>query len=282
MRTFQNVIMSIFTIGKERQSFLGASWLVRLLRMAPDKNKRQLALTALSWSPHYFFRNMNPDYLHMSHSEFTEKEFERNRSTREKLCSYLLLPHLKSTQVVMDYGCGPGFLANSVSRHVRTVYGIDLSRGVLECARILNSSPTVNYVHTTQLGRIEDCSVDLVYSFAVIQHVTDEVFMKILTDVHSKLKDGGEVAIHIVLDGDNWKREEDWRRDASLRGRMKWRYGLNCFKRNEQDVRRMLEAADYQSIVIQPMRELCPEEFDDVCTQHLIRAVKCAPRRVEV
>ena len=36
----------------------------------------------------------------------------------------------------------------------------------------------------------------------------------------------------------------------------------------------MLEAAGYTSIVIQPMKELCPEKFDDVCAQHLICAIK--------
>lgn len=68
--------------------------------------------------------------------------------------------------------------------------------------------------------------------------------------------------------------EQDWRRDTSLKGRFKWKYGLNCFKRNEADVMRLLESAGYSSIVIQPMKELCPEKFDDVCAQHLIFAVK--------
>jgi len=274
MRKYLNVIMNILALGNEGQSFLGARWVERLLKLAPKKYKRQLALTALSWSPHYFYRKINPEYLHLSHSEFTEREFERNKSTREKLCSYVLLSHLNSTQVVLDYGCGPGFLANSVSKHVRTVYGIDLSRGVLECARILNSSSTITFLHTTQLSEIEDCSIDLVYSFAVIQHVTDSIFRKILTAMRSKLKEGGKFIIHIALDEDNWEREEDWRRDASLEGRLKWKYALNCFKRNEEDVRGMFESAGYTSIVIQPMKELCPEKFDDVCTQHLICAVK--------
>lgn len=192
MRKYLNIIVNILTLGSEGQSFLGAKWVERLLKLAPEKYKRQLALTALSWSPHYFSRENNPEYLHLSHSEFTEREFERNKSAREKLCSYVLSSHLNRTQVVLDYGCGPGFLANSVSSHVRTVYGIDLSRGVLECARILNSSSNITFLQTTQLSEIENSSIDLVYSFAVIQHVTDSIFRTILTAMLSKLKKGGQ------------------------------------------------------------------------------------------
>jgi 2-polyprenyl-3-methyl-5-hydroxy-6-metoxy-1,4-benzoquinol methylase len=274
VRTYLNVIINTVTRGRDGQSFLGASWIGGLLRLAPARYKRQLALMVLSWSPHYFFRSIDPDYLHMSHSKYVEKEFERNRSTRERLCSEVLLSRLSSGQVVLDYGCGPGFLASSVSRHVRKVYGIDLSKGVLECARILNGPPNVTYLDTTQLSMIEDCSVDLVYSIAVVQHVTDEVFKKIMTDVHGKLREGGEVAIHVILDEDNWKSEQDWIRDTSLKGRMKWNYGLHCFARTEDGVRELLESADFASIEIRPMKELCPVRFDDVCAQHLIRAVK--------
>jgi 2-polyprenyl-3-methyl-5-hydroxy-6-metoxy-1,4-benzoquinol methylase len=274
MRKYLNVIMNILTLGNEDQSFLGARWIEKLLKRAPEKYKRRLALTALSWSPHYFFRNSSPEYLHLSHPEFTEKEFERNRLGRGKLCSQVLLSHLNNTQVVLDYGCGPGFLANSVSKHVRTLYAVDLSRGVLECARILNSSPNSTFIHTTQLREIEEGSIDLIYSFAVIQHVTDAIFKMILATMYEKLKKGGKLIIHVVIDEENWRMEQDWRRDMTVKGRLKWKYGLNCFKRNEEDVKGMLVSAGFTSIVLQPMQELCPERFDDVCTQHLIRAVK--------
>jgi len=274
MRNYLSVIMHILTLGDEGQSFLGAKWVETLLRLTPAKYKRRMALTALSWSPHYFFRKINPEYPRLPHSAFVEREFARSKTTREKLCEYVLLSHLSSTQAVLDYGCGPGFLAHCVSRHVRTVYGVDLSRGALECARILNSSPTITFLHTTRLSEIEDCSIDIAYSFAVIQHVTDSAFGKILTAVRSKLKQGGRLIIHTALDEDGWRSEEDWRRDTSLEGRLRWKYGLHCFNRDGEAVTGMCEMAGYTSIVIQPMQDLCPENFDEVCTQHLICAVK--------
>jgi 2-polyprenyl-3-methyl-5-hydroxy-6-metoxy-1,4-benzoquinol methylase len=272
MGIYLDFFVNILTLGNEGQSFLGARWVEGLLKITPEKYRRQIALTVLSWSPHYFYRT--PDSAHLSHTEFTAREFARNQSSREKLCAAVLLPDLQSSQVVLDYGCGTGCLAGSVSRHVRSVYGVDLSSGVVACARILHTASNITFLQTTQLGRIEDGSVDLVYSFAVVQHVTDAVFRQILTALFDKLKSGGKLLIQIVLDEDHWRSEQDWKQDESLKGRLKWKYALNSFKRKEEDVRDLLETAGFKSVVIQPMRDLCPENFDDVCTQHLVRAVK--------
>ncbi|MEP6672096.1 MAG: class I SAM-dependent methyltransferase [Chthoniobacter sp.] len=274
MRNYWSVFVNTLTLGKEGQSFLGAGWVEGLLRLAPASYRRQMALTVLSWSPHYFYRGMNPEYSRLSHAEFTAREFERNKSTREKLCAAVLRPSLGSDQVVLDYGCGPGFLARSVSPHVRQVYAVDLSAGVIECARILNGAPNITFLPTAQLDEIPDAAVDLVYSFAVIQHVTDAVFREILATMLRKLKPGGQLLIHIVLDDAHWRREEDWKGDRSVTGRLRLKYALNCFRRTAADVTGMLESAGCREIVIRPMQEWCPEPFDDVCTQHLVSALK--------
>jgi len=273
-----NVLMRLLSLGREGQSFVGAKWVAGLLRLAPERHKRRLALAVLSWSPHYFYRSFyrstTPGAHQLSEREFIEREFDRNKSTREKITSWILAPHLDSAQVALDYGCGPGFLTNSVSRRVRAVYGVDVSQGVLACARILNGAPNVTFLHTTQLGQIADLSIDIAYSFAVIQHLTDAVLENVLAVLNDKLKKGGKLVVHVVLDDASWKTEEEWRRDTSLKGRVKWKYGLNCFQRNQQAFRGMLETEGYSSIVIQPIQELCPETFDDICTQHLVCAVK--------
>jgi len=185
------------------------------------------------------------------------------------------LPHLSGNQTVLDYGCGAGFLARSVSRHVRAVYAIDLSRGVLECARILNESSNITFLHTTELEQIEDASIDLVYSFAVVQHVTDSILVDILTSMSSKLKKGGRVLLHAALEeGDRVTADRERRPDTTLKGWLKSKYGLNYIERYKDDVRGTLESLGYTSIVIRPMQELCPESFDEICTQSMVYAVK--------
>jgi cyclopropane fatty-acyl-phospholipid synthase-like methyltransferase len=224
----------------------------------------------LSLSPHYFYRE--PAYEGLSRADFTEREFERNRATREKLGRFILGPYLKAHHVVLDYGCGPGFLARYVAGSAATVYGVDISRGVLECAKIINSAPNLSFVHLDDMALIGTATVDLAYSVAVAQHLTDSALARAFERLQQKLKPGGRLVLHVVLDAEGWRTEEEWKREVSFAGRLKLRYGLNCFTRSERRIRDMLETAGFGSIVVTPMRDICPEPFDDVCTQHLVCA----------
>jgi ubiquinone/menaquinone biosynthesis C-methylase UbiE len=108
-------------------------------------------------------------------------------------------------------------LASAVSPHVKTVYAVDVSRGVLECARILNSQKNTTYLHTDELGKIRDGSLDLVYSFAVIQHVTDQIFDRILEKAYRLLKENGRLVFHIIVEQQSLQNESDWTNDQSIR-----------------------------------------------------------------
>jgi len=265
-----DLALRALTLGRDDQSFLDARWIAPLLRSVPARSRRRLALSILSVSPHYFYRESWYDEL--SHADFTEREFERNRTTREELGRLVLAPYLNAHQVVLDYGCGPGFLTRYVAGLAQTVYGVDISRGVLECARVINNTPNTLFLHTTAMADIGDATIDLAYSIAVAQHLTDSALQRAIDTLRRKLKPEGRLLLHIVLDAEGWRTEEEWRRDNSLTGRLKLAYGLNCFTRGERRVRDMLEAAGFGSIVVRSMRDICPESFDDVCTQHLVCA----------
>src|ERR1700733_12785317 len=122
MNKLLNFIKALLTNGRDNQAFIGAKWLVVLLRITPRLLKRKMALRILAISPHYFYRTSRPEYKNMPTSQFLEAEFERNRSSRERIVNQLLLPGLKPGYRVLDIGCGPGFLAKAVSRHVKMVY----------------------------------------------------------------------------------------------------------------------------------------------------------------
>lgn len=266
-------LLNALTMGKKSQSFLGAWWIAPVLKLTPKKYQRRCALFFLGISPHYFYRDADPEYQKLSLFDYLDREFRRNAVAREKICERILIPKLAGAQTVLDYGCGPGFLANAVSEHTSQVYAVDLSSGVLECARILNGKPNITFLDVGQLNEIKDNTIDLVYSFAVFQHVTDEILEGILSAMIKKLKKGGKLVFHIVLDDDNWLREQDWSRDLSLKGRLKMKYGLNCFAREEKKVKDMLESLGYTSIAIRSLKDLCLDNFDDICTQHLICAI---------
>jgi SAM-dependent methyltransferase len=205
------------------QNFVGAAWTETVLRMSPPARREQVALFLLSLSPHYFF------------GEDRRNEAERNRTSREGLMRDLLYRYLNSTFTALDYGCGPGYMAAAVAPHVRGVEAVDISRGVLACARVLNGAENIVY-KTPQECESDAGQVDLAYSFAVVQHLSDEAFRSALALLRRRLRAGGTLLIHFAVPGDGWRTEGDWRSDTSLRGRLRLRVGLNCFGRTEDQV----------------------------------------------
>lgn len=106
IKHIQSAFISMLTLGREHQSFLGAWWIPVSLRLCPLKYKRMFVLWILSLSPHYFYRSMRKDYEQMSLGDFLECEYQRNVDSRKEIVEKLLLSHLKSSMVAVDYGCG--------------------------------------------------------------------------------------------------------------------------------------------------------------------------------
>jgi SAM-dependent methyltransferase len=251
------------------QVFLGAPWVPLSIRMVPRKWRKRIALEWLAISPHYFFRTAHNNNL--GHIAFLTSEWERNKRSRQLLADQVVKPYLSPDFTVLDYGCGPGWLAAAASTYARRVVACDISKGVLECARALNARSNLEYleVHQTGLSEIEDSSVNLIYSFAVVQHVEDDVFQKILDEFQRVLKCGSQVLCHIVLRGGiGWRTEVQWREDRSIMGRTRWVAGLHCFARDSEQVTAMVEASGFCEIVLDPI-QLSGQ--DDLAHQHLLR-----------
>ena len=212
------------------QNFLGFRWIEPMLSLAPRSWKRKLALNILDLSPHYLYRRA--DNSGLPRATYLEYEFRRNRESREAIIGSLVAPHLAGSETVLDYGCGPGFLAHAASRHAGSIHGCDISTGAIACAEVVHAAHNVKYC-ALERGRIPlgNSTIDLLYTFAVIQHVTDEVFRQILAEWRRVLKPGGKVLCHVMLDGEGWRSESDWRADRSVRGRARWMFGMHCFSR---------------------------------------------------
>ena len=255
------------------QVFLGAPWVPFTIKIAPDGWRERIALEWLAISPHYFYRT--PANKDLGHLEFLRSESKRNARSRHLLVEHIVRPHLNPDFTVLDYGCGPGFLAATASTHARRVIACDISKGVLECAKALNGRPNLEYLAVPPTGRldIEDQSVDLVYSFAVFQHIEDAVFKKILDELGRVMKNGAQALCHVVLVGaSGWRTEVDWREDHSLAGRAKWIAGGHSFARDPVGVRVIVETAGFCEIAIESIR--VPTLDDDIAHQHLLRFKK--------
>jgi SAM-dependent methyltransferase len=253
------------------QNFLGARWISSSLELVPKDQRRPLALRYLALSPHYFYRTEQNAQL--SKHDFLEYEVDRNRLSRQRIIDGIVSRYLSPGFTCLDYGCGPGFLAYAAAPKVDRVIACDISRGVLACARAINPRPNIEYRLIAPDGSIPvtDGSVDLVYSFAVLQHVTDETFRGILKEIRRTLKSTGKVVCHLVLDGQpGWRPEAAWRADRTVRGRIKWRFGLRCFSRSQASIQRLILDAGFTSPEIISIADLGLDlAGEDIPKQHL-------------
>ncbi len=226
-----HVIKWFVSLGKQPQNYLGTSWIPPFLRAVRESKKSIWALRILSLSPHYFFDDENPKYKGMSNKEYLEANFEVATASRENIYRKCSPPYLTIDSEVLDYGCGPGFLAKATTSSVKKIYALDISSGAIESAKILNHAANIEYlvVGTGGVDAIPNEQLDVAYSFAVVQHLTDEVFESVLDDINRKLKANGTLLLHIQLTDDVWKEEEVYQNDASAKGRLKYRIGLHCF-----------------------------------------------------
>jgi SAM-dependent methyltransferase len=212
----------------------------------------------------------------MSNDEFLETAYRESAESRQKIYDHILESFLRKEYVALDYGCGPGFLAKIVAENVEKVYACDISTGALECARIINPAENLDYIVADEKGLavIEDDSLDVVYSFAMVQHITDEVFELVLGNCRRILKQGGRLILHIQLSDPDWRSETDWKADKSLRGRLKYRYGLHCFARSEAEHSDLVVKHGFKEIEINPISGFISEDFDDIWSQSLLTAIK--------
>jgi len=275
-RSLFNLLKALLTNGSDNQAFIGATWLIILLRITPSFLKRNVALRILSFSPHYFYRNISTEYKGLPESQFLEAEYERNRSSRGRICNEILARHLKPGDQVLDIGCGPGFLAGAVAQHVKLVYACDISEGVLACAGVINGASNIRYVYSGESGfaQIADSSVDLAYSFAVIQHMRESVIRSIFLTAGKKIRPGGRCVFQVQLDDGRWEEESAQTANHTIPGRLRLKYGLNFFPRSESFLREVAAEAGFIVDAVRPVSEVFDRPSDDIYYQHLLMLSK--------
>jgi SAM-dependent methyltransferase len=243
------------------QNFLGARWVEYFVDNSPISVRERVAMRFLSLSPHYFY------------DRDIRAEAERNRLSRIAIADALITPHVTREMRVVDYGCGPGYMAHAVAGQVRSVDAVDISRGVLACAKAINGRPNIRYLTAGEFRRQRRLS-DLAYSFAVIQHLSRQSLVDMLGVLAGGVREGGLVLLHFVVpDPDRWRSEEEWLASRSLANRAKLRYGLNCFARTEEEMTNILSGSGFGDITIRSLSgTITIPGDDDIPGQHLLTA----------
>jgi len=262
-RIASDMLVSRLTWGGS-QNFLGARWVEWAVAHAPRAVREPVALRFLSLSPHYFY------------DRDLAAEAARNQRSRQVLADELIAPLLAPGARVLDYGCGPGYLAAAVARRAGHVDALDVSRGVLACARVLNGSPNITY-RTPAEFRAEGV-VDVAYSFAVAQHLRTEALVRALELLALALRPGGTLLLHFAVAGElGYRTEDQWTSDGSLAGRARLRYGLNCFGRSPAELAGLAARCGFSDAVTRPLSGAVTIAGDDIPSQHMLVARR-APR----
>jgi len=241
------------------QNFLGARWVEQIIDATPAPSRERVALRFLALSPHYFY------------GRDIRAEDARNRRSRQVLAEMLVAPHLTPTTRALDYGCGPGYLAAAVAGQAAHVDAIDISRGVLACARALNGRPNITY-RTPEEFHASGDQVDVAYSFAVIQHLRTYVLEQVLTRLAAAVRSGGVLILHFATAESGYRTEAQWLADNSLAGRMRLRYGLNCFARTPGEMTDLLARHGFGNAEVHSLSAVLSLPDDDIPDQELVTA----------
>ncbi|MCE5302904.1 MAG: class I SAM-dependent methyltransferase [Planctomycetaceae bacterium] len=249
-------------------AFLDRGWVSPLLRCVPRRFRAPLAMRLLSLSPHYWvyqWTNLYPKSA--SRREILMAEYDRNAVSRKEICDAVLLRFLNPAMTVMDFGCGPGFLAKAVSEHVAHVVASDVSRGVIACAREINGADNLEYVTNglSDLGNVADASLDLVYSFAVFQHLTKTQSMAFFREFARVLKPGAQAVCHVILKEPGEPRADD----PSQGGWITRRVNLRMVYFTPAEMTAALQEAGLRDVNIIPVSSL-GKVHDDIGKEQLM------------
>lgn len=123
------------------------------------------------------------------------------RDTAEVLRRFAELPSPRYGSA-LDFGCGLGRLTRALAGHFETATGVDISSPMIEGARRLNAEvPGARFVvnDRADLREVaEDESLDLVFSFIALQHVSStEAIEGYLRDFVRVLRPGGMIAFQL-------------------------------------------------------------------------------------
>lgn len=101
--------------------------------------------------------------------------------------------HLNMSDIVLDYGCGTGLIANEIAEYVKEIHAIDISSNMIEIAEkkaTERNIANISYAHSTIFDeRFKKGSLDVILVFHVLHLLEDEHI--VLRRMNELLKPGG-------------------------------------------------------------------------------------------
>jgi len=118
-----------------------------------------------------------------------------NKDTDKTAAFITAMLDITKEDVVLDYGCGLGRLMKAVVPNAKHVVGLDVSNSIIAMSdKYLDGVKNVNTIHCSSIAEspVGDTSIDKIYSFIVMQHVSKYKCFFILENLKKYLTPGGK------------------------------------------------------------------------------------------
>ena len=165
------------------------------------------------------------EYARHIFSELDNKPLDRELLTR-------FAADVKGKGEACDMGCGPGHIARHLHDAGATVFGLDLSSGMLQEARRLN--PDIPFRQGNMLALdLPDASLAGIAAFYAIVNLPRESLPQVFREMARVLQPGGLLLLGFHIGDETLHRDDWWERPIDM--------DFNFL--NPQSVQRELEAA---------------------------------------
>lgn len=128
--------------------------------------------------------------------------FEKNFEAQQKrLMGIVKRIHFAGHEIVGDFACGNGILAQLIHDKVGAYYGIDFSDEFIEVCKRVKEKKQFKNVHFYTADMVAFCKekndfFDAIFTLDFSEHIYDEDFLRIYTAIYVALKPGGKLYLH--------------------------------------------------------------------------------------
>lgn len=130
--------------------------------------------------------------------EYVERYIRKPLTRLERLVP---LMELNPGDVVADFGCGDGMLAQIICGRIKAYHGVDFSQDFVDAAhermRIAGvSNATFHCADIIDFCEAHPTTFDIATALDFSEHIDDATFVKTFSAIHSALKRGGRLYLH--------------------------------------------------------------------------------------
>jgi SAM-dependent methyltransferase len=146
-----------------------------------------------------------PELRGAAPTDFTPQQMEMFFQRGDELFTRHILPRIADIDtgavepLLVEYGCGMGRILRAATRAGYRCAGIDISETMLEhCRRLVPQVESLHLAAPNGGNSLPDASADLVFSYAVLQHIDLlSHYIGALDEMTRVLKPGGVLAIQV-------------------------------------------------------------------------------------